>query len=103
MTNTRRRLTGKVVKTKMEKTITVRVDRSSRHPLYGKVIRTNKKYLVHDVIGCQIGDVVCIVESKPISKRKRWVVEEILSRPSEAEVTASTVETETEVELEAEA
>lgn len=103
MTNERRRLTGKVTKTKMEKTITVRVDRSSRHPLYGKVIRTHKNYLVHDVIGCHVGDIVCIVESKPISKRKRYVVAEILSRPSEVEVTASTIETESEVELEAEA
>ena len=67
------------------------------------MIRTHKNYLVHDVIGCHVGDIVCIVESKPISKRKRYVVAEILSRPSEAEVTASTIETESEVELEAEA
>jgi small subunit ribosomal protein S17 len=72
----------------MMKTVKVRVNRSYRHPLYGKVIRTHKFYLVHDEIGCQPGDIVCIVESRPISKRKRWVVQEILRRASEAELAA---------------
>ncbi|NIM93814.1 MAG: 30S ribosomal protein S17 [Anaerolineales bacterium] len=88
MTNKRRRLQGVVESTKMQKTAKVRVDRSYRHPLYGKVVRTHKIYLVHDEIGCQPGDTVCIVESKPISKRKRWVVQEILRRVTEAEVAA---------------
>lgn len=66
----------------MMKTVKVRVDRSYRHPLYGKVVRSHKNYLVHDEIGCQPGDVVCIVESRPISKRKRWVVQEVLRRAS---------------------
>lgn len=85
MSNTRRRLDGVVTKAKMEKTVTVRVDRSHRHPLYGKVVRSNKHYLVHDEIGCQPGDQVQIVESRPISKRKRWVVEKILRKVTDAE------------------
>lgn len=102
MTTKRRRLTGEVIKVKLEKTVTVRVDRSYRHPLYGKVIRTSKKYLTHDEKGCQLGDLVQIVESRPISKKKRWVVESILRRPSEAEITASVEELEDETVVETE-
>jgi len=86
MSDKRRRLTGVVTKTKLTKTVTVRVDRSYRHPLYGKVIRTSKKYLVHDELGCQLGDNIQMVESRPISKKKRWVVETILHTATEAEV-----------------
>ena len=89
MSEKRRRLTGVVTKTKLNKTVTVRVDRSYRHPLYGKVIRTSKKYLVHDELGCQLGDKIQMVESRPLSKRKRWVVETILHRATEAEVAAN--------------
>ncbi|MGB2894839.1 MAG: 30S ribosomal protein S17 [Anaerolineales bacterium] len=103
MTNTRRRLVGVVTRKKSEKTVTVRIDRSSRHPLYGKVIRTNKNYLVHDELGCHIGDQVKMIESRPISKQKRWVVEEILHRQTELEASVSAVETEDEVDVEAEA
>jgi small subunit ribosomal protein S17 len=92
MSNKRRRLTGVVTKAKLDKTVTVRVDRSYRHPVYGKVIRTNKKYLTHDELGCQLGDQVRIVESRPISKKKRWVVESILRRASEVELTAQSEE-----------
>lgn len=90
MINTRRRLHGVVTKAKLEKTVTVKIDRSFRHKLYGKVIRTRKNYLVHDELGCELGDQVRIVESRPISKRKRWVVEEIVRRPTETELVAST-------------
>lgn len=103
MTNTRRHLIGVVTRIKSEKTVTVRIDRSSRHPLYGKVLRTNKNYLVHDELGCHIGDQVKMIESRPISKRKRWVVEEILQRQSELEASVSAVETRDEVDVEAEA
>ena len=103
MTNTRRRLIGVVTRIKSEKTVTVRIDRSSRHPLYGKVLRTNKNYLAHDELGCHIGDEVKMIESRPISKRKRWVVEEILQRQSELEASVSAVETQDEVDVEAEA
>ena len=102
MSNKRRRLTGEVTKTKSAKTVTVRVDRSYRHRLYGKVIRASKNYLVHDEIGCQPGDRVRMVESRPISKRKRWVVEAILRRASEIKVAVSTQEQEEELLLEIE-
>jgi small subunit ribosomal protein S17 len=86
----------------MQKTIKVQVDRSSRHPLYGKVIRSHKQYLVHDEKDCQVGDEVQIVESRPISKRKRWVVEKVLKRATEAEVTVSRETSIEEPHLEAE-
>jgi small subunit ribosomal protein S17 len=88
MSNNRRRLTGVVTRAKLEKTVTVRVDQSYRHPLYQKVVRKSKEYLVHDEQGCRPGDEVRIVESRPISKRKRWAVETILTRASEAAVAA---------------
>ena len=102
MTSNRKRLTGVVLSTKMEKTVKVRVDRTYRHPLYGKVVRTHKDYLVHDEMECQPGDKVQIVESRPISKRKRWVVQEIVRRATEAEVAAEQEEIVDEIELEAE-
>jgi len=86
MSNLRRRLTGEVVRAAMQKTITVRVDRTFRHPLYQKVLRRSKQYLVHDELGCQPGDQVKIVETRPISRRKRWMVEEILRRGSQLEM-----------------
>ena len=92
MSDKRRRLTGVVTKTKLTKTVTVRVNRSYRHPLYGKVIRTSKKYLVHDELGCQLGDNIQMVESRPISKKKRWVVETILHRATEADIAANASE-----------
>jgi small subunit ribosomal protein S17 len=89
--NKRRRLTGQVVGNKMDKTATVVVQNVYRHPLYGKVMRSTKNYLAHDEDNrCQIGDTVTIVESRPISKRKRWVVQEILRE----DVSARTVEVE---------
>jgi small subunit ribosomal protein S17 len=88
MSNNRRRLSGVVTRTKMPKTITVEVQRDYRHPLYEKVIHSTKKYLVHDEIGCQPGDEVIIVESRPISKRKRWVVQEVVHKVEAAKVAA---------------
>jgi small subunit ribosomal protein S17 len=102
MTSNRKRLTGVVLSTKMEKTVKVRVDRTYRHPLYGKVVRTHKDYLVHDELACQPGDIVQIVESRPISKRKRWVAQEIVRRATEAEVAAEQEEIVDEFEVEAE-
>jgi small subunit ribosomal protein S17 len=92
MSNQRRRQTGVVTRAAMEKTVTVRIDQSYRHPLYQKVVRKSKDYLVHDEQGCQPGDEVRIVESRPISKRKRWAVEAVLRRASEADVAAGTSE-----------
>ena len=57
-----------VTRAKMHKTVMVRVDRSYRHPLYGKVVHRSRKYLAHDELGCQPGDMVQIVESRPISQ-----------------------------------
>jgi small subunit ribosomal protein S17 len=76
--NKRRRLVGTVVSNKMQKTAVVDVERVFRHPLYHKVIRSVKSYKAHDELGANPGDKVRIVESKPISRTKRWVVEEIL-------------------------
>jgi small subunit ribosomal protein S17 len=87
MPNNRRRLVGRVVSTKMEKTIVVQVDNTQRHPLYKKVIRTSKKYLAHDESNTvPLGALVKIVESRPISKRKRWAVEEVLETPDVPEM-----------------
>lgn len=76
----RRRLVGKVASSKMSKTVVVVVERSQRHALYGKVIHRARRYKAHDELGCREGDMVRIVESRPLSKEKRWVVESILHR-----------------------
>jgi small subunit ribosomal protein S17 len=81
MREARRRLEGRVTSNKMDKTVVVAVERSYRHPLYGKVVRTRKKYVAHDENNeCREGDLVAIRESRPLSRTKRWVVEQILSR-----------------------
>lgn len=82
--NERRRLTGVVTSNKMTKTVTVQVTRTYRHPLYKKVVHDRRRVMAHDELDCQIGDDVRIVESRPISRRKRWVVEEILRRNPQA-------------------
>ena len=71
----KRVLTGRVTSDKMDKTITVLVERRVMHPLYKKFIRRSKKYAAHDEANlCKEGDVVQIEECRPISKRKSWVV-----------------------------
>lgn len=67
-------LTGKVISTKMKKTVAVLVDRQWMHPLYQKSLKRSKTYLAHDEIGVKEGDVVTIVETRPISKQKHWRV-----------------------------
>ncbi len=76
--NNRRRLHGVVKSNKMDKTIIVDVYRTFSHPLYHKVVTEKKSYKAHDPIGCNVGDKVTIVSSKPISRTVRWVVEGIL-------------------------
>jgi small subunit ribosomal protein S17 len=76
--NNRRRLTGVVTSNKMTKTVVVEIKRVFRHPLYRKVVHSSKRVKAHDEIGCQIGDQVQIVESRPISREKRWVVESVV-------------------------
>jgi small subunit ribosomal protein S17 len=76
--NDRRRITGIVTSNKMTKTVVVEISRTFRHPLYRKVVHLTKHVKAHDDLGCQIGDQVQIVESRPMSKDKRWVVETII-------------------------
>ena|SRR6266498_97909 len=78
--NDRRRMTGIVTSNKMTKTVVVEISRKFRHPLYRKVIHSSKRVKAHDEIGCQIGDHVQIVESRPLSRDKRWVVENVVKR-----------------------
>ncbi len=78
--NTRRRMTGVVTSNKMTKTVVVEIGRTFRHPLYRKVVHLSKRVKAHDELGCQIGDQVQIVESRPLSRDKRWVVETIVKR-----------------------
>jgi small subunit ribosomal protein S17 len=85
-TNERARLVGKVISNKMTKTVVVEITRTKRHPLYGKVIRTNKRLKAHDELKCNVGDLVQIVESAPISKEKRWVVEKVVNQNLGAEL-----------------
>lgn len=79
MPNKRRRITGTVVSNKMVKSVVVRIDRTYRHPLYGKVVRDSRKFMAHDETNaCKPGDIVIMVESRPLSRHKRWVVERIV-------------------------
>ncbi len=75
----RKLLVGVVVSDKMSKTVMVEVGRTTRHRLYGKVLRRTKKYMAHDEESvCRVGDRVEIIESRPLSRRKRWAVKRIV-------------------------
>lgn len=77
----RKRLIGTVVSDRMDKTALVRVNRLARHSVYKKYIRKRSKYMAHDPLNqCNIGDKVQIVETRPLSKRKRWQVLEVLEK-----------------------
>lgn len=77
----RRELVGRVTSAKMEKTVVVMVERTVRHALFGKVVRRAKKYKAHNENNlAREGDSVRIVESRPLSRDKRWVVSEILEK-----------------------
>lgn len=72
---------GKVVSDKMQKTVVVEVERTGRHPLYGKVIRHSRRFKAHDEAGeAHLGDKVLIAETRPLSKDKRWRVAQVLER-----------------------
>lgn len=76
-----RALTGRVVSDKMDKTVTVLVERRVKHPLYGKVIRLSKKYHAHDEANeCREGDTVVIEECRPLSKTKAWKVTKLVEK-----------------------
>jgi small subunit ribosomal protein S17 len=76
--NERRRMTGIVTSNKMMKTVVVEISRTYRHPVYKKVVHSTSRVKAHDELSCQIGDEVQIVESAPLSREKRWVVESIV-------------------------
>ena len=81
MPNNRRRLVGRVVSNKMNKTIVVAVDVAKRHRLYDKVLHQTHKYYAHDEANsAQEGDLVQIVESRPLSRTKRWALETIVQK-----------------------
>lgn len=76
-----RTLTGKVVSDKMDKTVTVLVERKVKHPIYGKIIRRSKKFHAHDENNeFRAGDTVVISESRPLSKTKSWVVTALVEK-----------------------
>ncbi|MFN0037295.1 MAG: 30S ribosomal protein S17 [Saprospiraceae bacterium] len=77
----RKTKTGVVVSTKMDKTVSVKVERRLMHPLYGKFVKRSKKFFAHDEENtCNMGDVVRIMETRPLSKMKRWRLVEVVER-----------------------
>ncbi len=77
----RRTLTGLVVSDKNDKTVTVEVIRRFRHPIYGKFVQRRKKYMAHDPNNdCHVGDKITIEEHRPLSRKKRWIVRQIVER-----------------------
>ena len=81
----RRTVVGLVVSDKMQKTIVVQVDRQVRHNLYKKYVEKSRRYKAHDEKNdARIGDRVCLVESRPLSREKRWVLQTIVRRAGQA-------------------
>ena len=81
---TQRTIEGRVVSNKMQKTVTVLLERQVQHPLYGKIVRRSTKVHAHDEKGeCKEGDVVRIVETRPLSKTKNWRVVQVLTRAAQ--------------------
>ena len=79
--NLRKERTGVVTSNKMDKSITVAIKWKEKHPIYGKFVNKTKKYHAHDEKNeCQIGDTVRIMETRPLSKTKRWRLVEIIER-----------------------
>ena len=82
----RKTMIGVVVSNKMDKTIIVRVERRFSHPVFKKVVKTTKKYKVHDEKNeCLEGDFICIQETRPLSKQKRWRLLEVITRKNSLE------------------
>ncbi len=79
--NLRKTRVGVVSSNKMDKTISVSVERKLMHPIYGKFVKKTKKFMAHDETNvCQVGDLVRIMETRPLSKRKRWRLVEIIEK-----------------------
>lgn len=86
-------LTGVVVSSKADKTVSVSVERIFKHPVYKKIVRRKKKYLAHDHENkCKAGDEVRLVQVRPLSKRKRWLVTEIITAAPEKQTLVSNKE-----------
>jgi small subunit ribosomal protein S17 len=81
MANNRKRIVGTVVSDKMQKTVVVAIGQTKMHRIYNKVVSSTHKVMAHDETGAPIGALVQLVESRPLSKNKRWVVEAILEQP----------------------
>ncbi len=82
MPNNRRRLVGRVVSDKMQKTVVVEIERRKMHRVYKKIVRTIKRVMAHDESDkVEVGSLVRIVESRPLSRHKRWVVEAVVQTP----------------------
>ena len=81
MANKRKRMIGTVVSDKMQKTVVVAIEQRKMHPIYKKVVSSTRKVMAHDESGVPVGALVRLVESRPLSKRKRWIVEEVLKQP----------------------
>jgi len=79
--NYRKERVGVVVSDKMDKSVVVRVDRQLMHPIYGRTVKKQKRYVAHDEANdCKVGDTVKIVETRPLSKTKRWRIGEVVER-----------------------
>ena len=78
--STRKLREGMVVSNKMDKTVVVEIQRRTQHPLYGKVVIRSNKFKAHDILGCDIGDRVEIMETRPMSRDKRWRVTQIIEK-----------------------
>lgn len=87
MEKKRKTRTGNVISNKMDKTIVVMVESPKRHPLYKKIVKHKAKFKAHDENNlCQVGDVVKIIETRPLSKTKRWEVLEIVTKKEAVEL-----------------
>jgi len=81
---------GTVISNKMDKTVVVQLVGKKKHPLYGKYVKYRTKYYAHDDANvCEIGDIVKISPTRPISKSKRWVVDEVVQKTKEAQGSAA--------------
>ena len=81
---TARTLSGKVISDKMDKTVTVMIERRVKHPVYGKIVNRSTKIKAHDENNvCNIGDVVTIKETRPLSKTKSWTLVEVVEKAAE--------------------
>jgi small subunit ribosomal protein S17 len=79
--NKRKELVGKVTSSKRDKTVTIMIEKKEKHPLYGKFMKRSKKFQVHDEKNeCQEGDIIKVMETRPLSKTKRFRLVEILEK-----------------------